>query len=230
VISLSPRERGEGRGEVPARAVAVAFVAVMIASPAAVVADSTPLRDTLAGTNVAWDKGTLEASAGAAADLRMPSVDLARPGAERRAQAAGQAKLRAALAALPLGQGHKLTAPEIDRAVGRARSVDVQYQSNGGAIVRVELKFGDWLEAPSPQVVLTLAVKSMRLAAAPTARIAGRDVRIGAATYLVGDAGRKEAVDAKVDKDGRLVLAGDAALADKLARGAVLIYVGKVLR
>ena len=182
------------------------------------------------GADVSWDKGTLAVSAGAAADLRMPSVDLARPGAERRALAAGQAKLRAALAALPLGQGHKLTGPEIDRAVGRARSVDVQYQSNGGAVVRVELKFGDWLDAPDPPVVLTLAVKSMRLGAAPTARVGGRDVRIGAATYVMGDAAQKNVVDAKVDKDGRLVLAGDAALVDKLARGAVLIYVGKVLR
>ena len=55
-------------------------------------------------------------------------------------------------------------------------------------------------------------------------------MRIGAATYVVGDAAQKNVVDAKVDKDGRLVLAGDAALVDKLARGAVLIYVGKVLR
>ena len=78
--------------------------------------------------------------------------------------------------------------------------------------------------------MLALAVKSMRLGAAPTAKVGGRDVRIGAATYVVGDAAQKNVVDAKVDKDGRLVLAGDAALVDKLARGAVLIYVGKVLR
>ena len=206
-------------------------LAALIAAAAPAVADSTPLRDSLAGADVSWDKGTLAVSAGAAADLRMPSVDLARPGAERRALATGQTKLRAALAALPLGQGHKLSAAEIDRAIGRAKSVDVQYQSNGGAVVRVELKFGDWLEAPlEPPAVLALAVKSMRLGAAPTARIGGRDVRVGAATYVMGDAAQKNVVDAKVDKEGRLVLAGDAALVDKLARGAVLIYVGKVLR
>ena len=39
-----------------------------------------------------------------------------------------------------------------------------------------------------------------------------------------------EPPDAKVDKDGRLVLAGDADLADKLARGLVMIYVGKLQR
>jgi hypothetical protein len=213
------------------RAVALAGLIVAAAAPAPAGADSTPLRDTIAGADVSWDKGTLAASAGAAADLRMPSVDLARPGAERRALATGQTKLRAALAALPLGQGHKLTAAEIDRAVGRAKSVDVQYQSNGGAIVRVEVKFGDWLDAPpEPPAVLALAVKSTRLGAAPTARVAGRDVRIGAATYVIGDAAPKNVVDAKIDKEGRLVLAGDAALVDKLARGAVVIYVGKVLR
>jgi len=212
------------------RAFALAALIVAAVAPARVVADSTPLRDAIAGVDVSWDKGTLAVSAGAAADLRMPSVDQARPGAERRALATGQAKLRAALTALPLGQGHRLTSAEIDRAVGRAKSVDVQYQSNGGAVVRVELKFGDWLEAPEPAVVLTLAVKSMRLGAAPTARVGGRDVRIGAATYVVGDAPQKNVVDAKVDKEGRLALAGDATLVDKLARGAVLIYVGKVLR
>jgi hypothetical protein len=204
---------------------------IAAAAPAPAVADSTPLRDSLAGADVSWDKGTLVVSAGAAADLRMPNVDLARPGAERRALATGQTKLRAALAALPLGQGHKLTAPEIDRAVGRAKSVDVQYQSNGGVVMRVEVKFGDWLETPpEPAAVLSLAVKSMRLGAAPTARVGGRDVRIGAATYAMGDAAQKNVIDAKVDKEGRLVLAGDAALIDKLARGAVLVYVGKVLR
>jgi hypothetical protein len=203
---------------------------IVAAAPAAVAADSSPLRDSIVGADVSWDKGTLSVSAGAAGDLRMPSVDLSRPGAERRAQAAGQAKLRAALAALPLGQGHKLTGPEVDRAVARARSIDVQYQSNGGATMRFELKFGDWLETPDPPVVLAVAVKSMRLGAAPTARVGGRDVRIGAATYVVGDAAQKNVVDAKVDKEGRLVLAGDAALVDKLARGAVVIYVGKVQR
>jgi hypothetical protein len=65
-------------------------VLIVAATPAAVVADSTPLRDSIAGADVSWDKGTLAVSAGAAADLRMPSVDLARPGAERRAQAAGR--------------------------------------------------------------------------------------------------------------------------------------------
>src|SRR5262245_17940136 len=75
--------------------------------------DGGPLKQTLAGAAVDWEAGTVTASAGAAADLRMPSVDLARPGAQRRAHAGAVAKLRAALASLPLGSGNnKLSNPE----------------------------------------------------------------------------------------------------------------------
>jgi hypothetical protein len=189
-----------------------------------------PLKETLAGAAVDWETGTIAASAGAAADLRMPSVDQSRPGAQRRAQAGAAAKLRAALASLPLGSGNKLTTAEIDRAVGRARPVDVQYQSNGGAIVRSELRFGDWLDPPSPPNPVSIAIASGRLAAAPAARVGKRDVRIGAAVYRVGHAAPKDALKATVDKDGRLVVPGDGPLADKLARGLVMIYVGKLHR
>ena len=197
-----------------------------------------PLKQSLAGATVDWEAGTLAASGGAAADLRMPSVELSRPGAQRRAQAAAVAKLRAALASLPLGSGNKLTNPEIERALGRARPVDVQYQSNGGAIVRVEIRFGDWLETPNAQAnpqskteSFAVAVPAIHLGAAPTARIGKRDVRVGAAVYrITGGKVDKNVADAKVDKDGRLVLSGDAQLPDKLARGQVMIYVGKLQR
>ena len=189
------------------------------------------LKQTLAGAAVDWEAGTISATGGAAADLRMPSVDLSRPGAQRRGHAAAVAKLRGALTTLPLGSGNKLTAAEIDRAVGRARDVDVQYQSNGGAIVRVEIRFGDWLETPSAPDGFAVAVASMHLSAAPTARVGKRDVRVGAAVYRVADGkAAKNVADGRVDKDGRLVLAGDAQLPDRLARGQVIIYVGKLQR
>jgi hypothetical protein len=189
------------------------------------------LKQTLAGAAVDWEAGTVSATGGAAADLRMPSVDLSRPGAQRRAHAAAVAKLRAALTTLPLGSGNKLTGPEIDRAVARARDVDVQYQSNGGAVVRAEVRFGDWLEKPGAPDGYAVAVSSMHLGAAPTARIGKRDVRVGAAVYRVSDGkGVKNVADGKVDKDGRLVLSGDAQLPDRLARGQVIIYVGKLQR
>jgi len=225
----SPPRRSSG-----SRLAAVALVAAAALTTAgAARADrgGGALKETRAGAEIDWEAGTIAATAGAAGDLRMPSVDLSRPGAQRRAQASAVAKLRAALTSLPLGAGGKLTAPEIDRAVGRARPVDIQYQSNGGAVVRVEIRFGDWLEAPNPAVALELDVPTSHLAAAPTARIGKRDVRVGAAVYRMAEGkGDKKRPDAKVDKDGRLVLAGDADLADKLARGLVMIYVGKLQR
>src|SRR5260221_244308 len=82
-------------------------------------------------------------------------------------------------------------------------------------------------------VALAVAVPSSHLGAAPTARIGKRDVRVGAAVYRVTDGkGEKNVADGRVDKDGRIVLAGNAQLADgalladKLARGLVMIYVG----
>jgi hypothetical protein len=54
---------------------------------------------------------------------------------------------------------------------------------------------------------------------------------VGAAVYRVSDGkGVKNVADGKVDKDGRLVLSGDAQLPDRLARGQVIIYVGKLQR
>jgi hypothetical protein len=49
--------------------------------------------------------------------------------------------------------------------------------------------------------------------------------------YRVSDSkGVKNVADGRVDKDGRIVLTGDAQLPDKLARGQVIIYVGKLQR
>jgi len=179
---------------------------------------------------VDWRAGTLSASGGAAADLRMPSVDLARPGAERRARAAATAKLRTALGALPAGGGHKLDPDRIDRALNRARAADVQYQSNGGAVIRMEVGFADWLEDPAaPTTALT--VREAHLVAAPRAVVGGQEISLGAATYLVGSppagAGARAA---RVEHSGRLVIEGGADLAAKLARGVAVIYVQKVLR
>jgi hypothetical protein len=230
----SPQRRSSGNS-----VAALALLAALALQAGAVRAErgGVTLKETRAGADIDWEAGTIAASAGAAADLRMPTVDLARPGAERRAKAGAVAKLRTALAGLPLGAGSKLTGPEIERALGRARAIDTQYQSNGGAVVRVEIRFGDWLEAPNPAVALAVSVPSSHLGAAPTARIGKRDVRVGAAVYRTGDAkADKNVADGRVDKDGRLVLAGSAQpadsaqLADKLARGLVMIYVGKLQR
>jgi hypothetical protein len=207
---------------------AIASAAVASAEPASPA--SSDLIDTHEGVTIDWRAGTVSASGGAAADLRMPSVDLARPGAERRARAAATAKLRTALGALAAGGGHKLDPDRIDRALNRARSVDVQYQSNGGAVIRMEVRFADWLENPDAPTT-ALSVRDAHLAAAPRAVVGGQEISLGAATYRVGSPPAEVgARTARVDHSGRLVVEGGGELAAKLARGVALIYVQKVLR
>src|SRR5215510_11093493 len=113
----SPPRRSSGSS----RAAALALIAALAIGGVVHADRGDALKQTLAGAAVDWEAGTIAATAGAAADLRMPSVDLSRPGAQRRAHATAVTKLRAALGSLPLGSGNKLTAAEIDRAVGRAR-------------------------------------------------------------------------------------------------------------
>ncbi len=189
---------------------------------------------------VDWERGTLTAQGGAAADIRMPSPDLARPGAERRARAAGLAKLRAGLLALPLGGGRTLSKAAVERAVARATTVAVDYQSNGGAVVRLAVRFGDWDEnvkdgagpvpdptAPPSEVILSVAV--MPLGAAPIVVRGGRELMTSAARYKIGPPPPSvRALSAHGDAQGRLVLqgAGSAGAAPGLAR--VLIYLDKV--
>jgi hypothetical protein len=190
--------------------------------------DAASLEETRGGVAIDWQAGTLAATGGAAADLRMPSVDLARPGAERRAHDAALGKLRIALASLPLGGGRTLGGAAIDRALGRARTIDTQYQSNGGAVTRLEVRFVDWLEPKEPPVV-TLTAPAMRLGAAPAATVGGREIVVGAATFHLGTSpAGTSAVAAKVDRAGRLIVAGDGDLAARLAGGVALIYVQKV--
>jgi hypothetical protein len=185
------------------------------------------------GVEIDWAEGTVTASGGAAADLRMPSADVARAGAVRRAEAAARERLAVALAALPLGGGRKPAPDDVQRALGRARLSQSDFQSNGGAVVRVTARFADWLEGP-PASAVVLSVAAAHLAAAPIVKIAGRDVTVGAASYRLGAPPRDaKALAAKVDRAGRLAIEGahkDSDLVQKLARGTALIYVEKVLR
>ncbi|MBC8133828.1 MAG: hypothetical protein H7X95_12660, partial [Deltaproteobacteria bacterium] len=73
--------------------VAVTTAAVAVAAAAA----TDPLVEEKAGVVVDWRRGTIEVTGGAAADHRMPSAEVARPGAERRARTAARARLSEAL-------------------------------------------------------------------------------------------------------------------------------------
>jgi hypothetical protein len=198
------------------------------ASPAALV----ERRD---GVEIDWAAGTVTARGGAAADLHMPSADVARAGSVRRAEAAARARLERALAELPLGGDRKLSAEAAARALAHARTTSTDYQSNGGALVGVTVRFADWLEprpASAAPVAITLSVAAMHLGASPLAKVGDVERPLGAAVYRLGapPEGAK-AVPAKLDRGGRLVIeAKHAPAAEKLAAGAALIYVGKVLK
>jgi hypothetical protein len=202
---------------------------------AADAAASSPLVEHHDGVEIDWAAGTLTAKAGAAADLHMPSADVARAGAVRRAEAAARARLERALASLPLGGDRKLPASAAERALAHARTTATDYQSNGGALVRVMVRFVDWIDPPPVEgapVALTLAVPAMHLGASPLAKVGDAERPLGAALYRLGaPPGAAKAVPAKLDRAGRLVIeAKHAPAAEKLASGAALIYVGKVLR
>jgi hypothetical protein len=236
-----------------ALAVAMAFAVApaRAATPAA-------LEETRGPVSIDWAEGTVTARGGAAADLRMPSADLARPGAERRARAVAVARLKDALAGLPLGPGRALSGDAVEQALGHAQVVDVEYQSNGGAVVRLRARFGDWLAA-EPQPGPALSVSEAHLAAAPALRLgagktaakpAGKkgskdkeakdeepEIVTGAARYRIGaPPSGTHAIAVRIDHDGRWVLhrekgeKGDKDLAEKLAGASIVIYVQKVLR
>jgi hypothetical protein len=154
----------------------------------------------------------------------------------RRAESRARERLGRALAELPLGGERKLGAAAVALALGRARTTGTEYQSNGGALVRVTVRFVDWIEptpAADPPTAVTLAVPAMRLGARPLAKLGEGECTVGAAVYRLGapPAG-VGAVPARLDHAGRLVIETKpgAPSAQKLAGGAALIYVGKVLK
>jgi hypothetical protein len=173
----------------------------------------------VAGTEVDWSAGTITAQAGAAADMRMPGPNAARPGAERRARAAAEEKLRQALRVM--GQGKKLE----DKA-SQATLSRIEYQSNGGVVLWLVVRFSELVAAKPAEA--SLRVASMPFELAPTVSAGGRLATTGFATYRPAGDCPKDAVPVRRDPVGRLVLAdADAKLLDSLAGRAVVIYLEK---
>jgi hypothetical protein len=186
----------------------------------------------LEGADVDWSAGTISARGGAAADYRLPSADVARPSAERRARAAAAQKLKGALAALSIGGGRKLSAADIDAAVKRARAA-VDYQSNGGALVTLALRFADVLapaRAPEAAPERALVVSAMPLELAPKLAAGEAEGALAWAVYRAGSPpSGVTATAAKRDRQGRLVLPKGEGLG-KLSSGPAIIYVQKILK
>jgi hypothetical protein len=183
--------------------------------------EAASFRRQVGAAEVDWSAGTLTAQAGAAADPRMPNANAARPGAERRARAAAEAKLLPALR--ELGQGKTV---DEKAALGRAVVSRIEYQSNGGVVLWLTVHFSDLVAArPAP---VALRVASMPLSFAPVVAAGDKTATLGFATYRPAASCPKDAPSARRDSRGRLVLAGDTAkLVDSLAGTAVVIYLEK---
>lgn len=206
-----------------------ALLAFVVATSVVVVGQARPdgIIRPLAGAEVDWSEGTVTASAGAAADMRMPSPDAARPGAERRAKAAALEKLRAALKALPVTSGEKLDATAIDNALAHARVTRREFQSNGGVVLWAAVRFGDLVADAKPAPPLVLSVPSAPFELTPQLNLGDKQARVAYATYRAGKPDGN-AVAVQRDKKGRLVLPKATEL-DLFAAAPVVIYVQKVV-
>lgn len=224
----------------------VAAVLLVLGAGAGPRAAGDPFVQEAKGVVVDWRHGTVSARGVAAADWRTPSAEMARAGAERRARNEGRSRLVEALRVLPLGGGRHLDAPAITRAVEHARTVHVDYQSNGGVVLQVEIAFGDWddslatkstaadVAAPLALPVATplaLRMAEGSLAAAPALLVGTREVALASVSYAPsGDlAADVRPLVVRADKKGRLV-ADEKLNPDELAHRHAVIYVQKLLR
>jgi hypothetical protein len=174
----------------------------------------------VAGAEVDWSAGTIVAEGGAAADLRMPGPNSARPGAERAARAAAAAKLRSAIRELGLDKDAETSAAE-HAAVSR-----IEYQSNGGVVLWLAVAFSDVAVGKAAPKALRVSTAPFRFA--PTLAGAGKFVRASSATYQAAADCPADALAVKRDDKGRLVLpSAETALIDSFAGASVVIYVEK---
>ena len=194
-------------------------ILLLVATAATQAAEPTAFKRSVAGTEVDWSAGVITAQAGSAADIRMPGPNAARPGAERRARAAAEAKLQAALHELGLDKSIK------DKAVLEHAAVSkVEYQSNGGVVLWLGVRFTDLI--PAKAAPKALKVTSMPFEMVPTLVAGGKEARVASATYRPASACPKDATPVRRDEKGRLVLPSSD-LIDSLAGSAVVIYLEK---
>jgi hypothetical protein len=190
-----------------------------------------------------WGAGTISARGGSAPDLRLPTAEMARPGAERRARGRAQTSLRDALDDMPLGPHDKLSSADIDAALARAHQESIEYQSNGGVLLRLGLSFAELAPtketpakpAPVPQAKVpehALSVATMPFELAPRLRAGEREQSVAWAVYRMGaPPADVKAIAVRRDGAGRLVLPkGEGKAFQKLAGAPVVIYVQKTFR
>jgi hypothetical protein len=187
------------------------------------------LQQPLAGAEVDWQAGLVIARAGAAADIRLPGPGPARAAAEQQARGRAAELLRGALKQLPLRRGRRPAPRAIEAALARLRPMQIEYQSNGGVLLSLAVRFGD-LVAPAPEdnragwhkhaggqehegegelPDLVLAVESMPFEVAPTVLAEGKELAVSFAVYRIGvPPSGARAFAARPDNAGRLLVTG----------------------
>jgi hypothetical protein len=181
--------------------------------------ESAAFKRAVAGTEVDWTAGTITAQAGSAAGLRVPGPGAARPGAERRAREAAEEKLRAAVGILATGK----TALD---AIKQATVSRIEYQSDGGVVLWLMLRFSD--VAPAKPATVPLKVAAMPFELTPAIVSSGREARVGFATYRALADCPKDAIRIHRDDRGRLAIPASAGGVEALAGAAVSICIEKV--
>jgi hypothetical protein len=181
--------------------------------------ETAAFKRNVAAVEVDWSAGTLTAQGGSAADIRMPGPNSARPGAERRARALAEEKLRTALASVARGK-------KIDEKEGLARATitRTEYQSDGGVVLWLTLRFADLAPAAKP-AKLALKVAHMPFDLAPVVVGQGHEAELGFATYRPAADCPRDAVRAELEGKGRLRVS--SVQADSLAGASVVIYLEK---
>ena len=196
------------------------LLVVLLAAGSAHARESSTWKRSVAGAEDDWSAGTLTAEGGAAADIRMPGPNAARPGAERRARAAAVAKLQAALHELGLDKAAEKNAVEL-AIVSRT-----EYQSNGGVVLWLALSFADVAPGKAAPRPLRLSMAPFRFA--PIIAAGGKSVHPASATYHAAADCPADAIAIKRNDKGHLVLpSSEAGLIDSFAGASVVIYVEK---
>jgi hypothetical protein len=199
----------------------ILFVLLVLLPSGVQAKEGSGFKRTVAGAEVDWSAGTITAQAGAAADIHMPGPDSARPGAERRARAAAEAKLRAALALIARG-----TTIDQDEVLKHASLARTEYQSDGGVVLWLSVRFTDLVAAKPASAALKVAAMPFELA--PALVGAAGDLRLGFATYRPSSEAPRDAIPVQRDGKGRLLVPASVGAADSLAGSAVVIYLESV--
>ena len=204
-----------------------------------------PLIQTFENASIDWRRGVVAVEAGTAADLRTPSAAAARSGAEKRAKETARARLVTLLKVLALHGSRHLDPAEIDRALGRAKVISSEAQSNGGVVLGMELSFGDWTPASplsantasapdanaaaSPEVALS--VTECRLQAAPLVVVGNRPIETQAARYRPATSlpTGTRAIAAHLDAEGRIVV-DDKIEVRQIVGHTVVVYFQRLVK